>query len=194
MAARSLSAGQCRKPLAVWSLQALAGRFVELTGPARLSMTAPLILEAQRRGDWAAWVGLAGSGFYPPDLAAAGVDLAALPVVRPPNASLLPVATEHLLRSASFALVVLDLHGGQRLPLSIQTRLTGLAQEHHTALVCLTPPAERCRLSLVSLRGAAARTHAGFDRFRCALEAVKDKRATPGWTEERVCHGPDGLC
>ena len=66
-------------------LPSLQGRLVELSGSgssAQLTAAFGLVLDAQRRQEWAAWVTLRRSSFFPPDAADSGVDLDALIVVR----------------------------------------------------------------------------------------------------------------
>lgn len=61
-------------PPARWELPALAGRLAELSAQgasAALTLAFSLVLDAQRRGEPAAWITPAGSSFYPPDAAAA---------------------------------------------------------------------------------------------------------------------------
>ncbi len=182
-----------------WSMAGLAGRFIALdpcpeSGTAALSLLAGLIREVQTAEGYAAWIAGPQRIFFPPDFAAAGVDLAALPIVRVPDATKAARAADTLLRSGSFALIVLD-GDGQALPLALQTRLAGLAHQHHTALVCLRAPGEAAtRGSLVSLRCTTQKRRTGHDCFSCELRAVKDKRQTPGWTHQELRHGPDGLC
>ena len=181
-----------------WSLARVAGRFIALepdpeSGTASLSLVAGLIREAQAQQGLCVWIAGPHRAFFPPDFAASGVDLGALPLVRAPDAAKAARAADTLLRSGSFALIVLD-GDGQALPLALQTRLAGLAGQHHTALVALRQPGERpCRGSLVSLRCATGTRRAGHDCFACELRAVKDKRQTPGWTHQELRHGPDGL-
>ena len=67
-----------------WSYPALKGRMTELVGDsqsANVSLAIRLILEAQHAGDFAAWVATHHDVFFPPDVAATGIDLAALPVI-----------------------------------------------------------------------------------------------------------------
>ncbi len=184
---------------AQWCLDTVAGRFIEITGSeatGALTACAALLLEAQERGELIAWIGSRRSIFFPPDLAAAGVDLQALPVIFAThlNSSLRVVDT--LIRSGSFAVVVLDLGARDELPFSVQTRLVGLAQEHQTALVYLTQRSRRspARGSLVSLRVQTTKGRIDSGLFKHEIRAVKDKRAAPGWTYTEMCHGPDGLC
>ncbi|HNR31644.1 MAG TPA: recombinase A, partial [Candidatus Hydrogenedentes bacterium] len=180
-------------------LETFLGRFVEIGGgsaTAGLTLCARLICEAQRDGGMAAWVGGTCSSFFPPDLAAAGVDLAALAVVRVEDSGQQWRACDILLRSGGFVLVVADMAGGIGLPLSAQSRLAGLAQHHHAALIALTREIRRevSRGSLVSLRAETTKRRAGHDCFVCEARVVKDKRRAPGWAHEELRRGTDGLC
>jgi recombination protein RecA len=185
-------------PSTPWTFGEVAGRLVEIsssTAAAALTLTFTLIHEAQRRGEPVGWVTLADSFFYPPDAARSGADLAALVVVRLAHAESIARAGEKLLRSGGFGLVVLDL-GATDVPMPLQTRLTGLAHRHHTALICLTEK-ERGAFSLgslVSLRAHAERKRAEDNRFACALSVLKDKRRGPTWHYEALYAGPAGLC
>jgi recombination protein RecA len=192
-----------------WSLGALAGRFIELTAAGdgvSLTATTALVHEAQTRGEPTAWIAVGSTTFYPPDLAAHGVDLGALPVVRVATNTDAARAADILVRSGSFGVVVLDLSQAvtATFPTGSQTRLTGLAKKHRTVLLALTRRngggrADRRSAaeglgSLISLRGEGARVRSGFDRFTWTLQAVKDKRHGPGWTHTGTCRGPAGLC
>lgn len=181
-----------------WCLEALLGRFVEISGGANtaaLTCVTALVLEAQTRAEPVAWITRPASSFFPPDLADTGVDLAALPVVRAQEPRQAVRAADHLLRSGGFGLVVLDLTDAPLLSCAAQTRLAGLANHAHTALVCLTrkSPAAPSLGSLVSLRLDTARTCAGNGRFACEYRVLKDKRRGPGRQQEEFRHGPDGL-
>jgi recombination protein RecA len=122
------------------------GQLLELSGhaPGKLSMAARLIARAQAEGEPVAWLGARdASGFYPPDFAQVGVELAALVVVRmpvEPGSHALLRASEVLLRSGAFGLVVIDF-GSMALPrgeLSWQARLSGLVRKHDARMVLLT--------------------------------------------------------
>jgi recombination protein RecA len=160
-----------------------------------------LVLEAQGRGEPAAWLSLLSASFYPPDLDEAGVDLDALVVVRTPDVTAMVRAADRLLRSAAFGLIVMDLgapNGGvaHEIPIAVQGRLVGLAQHHDAAIVVLTEkPRESASLgSMVSLRAEAVRERAAGGRgWRVAVRAVKDKRRGPGWSELADVVGPAGL-
>lgn len=186
-------------PSCAWSIDGLAGRFVEISGgtaTSGLTLCARLVVEAQRAGGLVAWVSTSASIFYPPDLAAAGVDLAALAVVRVADGRKLWRACDTLLRSGGFALVVADVQGDIGVPFAAQTRLGGLAQHHHATLVALTQETRRegARGSLVSLRAETRKRRAGHDCFACEARMVKDKRGVPGWVHEEWCRGTDSLC
>jgi recombination protein RecA len=189
------------RPAAVptsWTLAEVAGRLVEISGStasAALTIAFTLVREAQGRGEPVSWVTLAESCFYPPDVAHGGIDLAALIVIRLMHAESIARAGEKLLRSGGFGVVVLDL-GAADIPMPLQTRLTGLAHRHHSALICLT---EKNRAafslgSLVSLRAHAERHRIADNRFACALSVLKDKRRGPTWSYEELYDGPAGLC
>jgi recombination protein RecA len=181
-----------------WNLTAIAGRFIEISASASaasLTLAFGLVGEAQKQREPVGWVTSTGSFFYPPDAAHGGVDLAALVVIRVLHAASIPVAGEKLLRSGGFGLIVLDL-GTADIPIPIQSRLTGLAQRHHAALVCLTEKENKTFSlgSLVSLRAHAERQRNSDHRFACRLRVLKDKRHGPTWSHEELCHGPAGLC
>jgi recombination protein RecA len=185
-------------PSTPWTFDEVAGRMVEIsssTAAAALTLTFTLILEAQERGEPVGWVTLADSFFYPPDAARGGADLAALVVVRLTHAASIARAGEKLLRSGGFSVVVLDL-GAADIPMPLQTRLTGLAHRHHTALICLTEkdPGAFSLGSLVSLRVHAEKKRVEDNRFACALRVLKDKRRGPTWHYEELYIGPAGLC
>src|SRR5262245_11765274 len=117
-----------------WSLSDLSGRLVELSASAQaahLTAAVALVLEAQLRGDRAAWVTLASSACFPPDVVEGGVELDALPVVRVADARRAGRAADHLTRSGGFGLVVVDLSDAARaeLPAPLLTRLLGLARQ-----------------------------------------------------------------
>jgi len=190
-----------------WSPAGLAGRLVEVSGSedsAALTCAFGLVRQAQLTGEPVAWVTVSDESFFPPDVAAGGVDLLALAVVRVPDPGGLARAADQLTRSGGFGLVVLDV-GPLRIPMAALSRLMGLAQKHNTAVLFLTdkPDREPSLGSLITLRGQARRRrvsgrrveggHSGDDEFLCALTAIKDKRRSPGWCVEEVCGGPAGL-
>ena len=182
-----------------WRLAAFRGRLAEVSGIracASLTLVFRLVLEAQQHAEPVVWIRHHASVFYPPDVAEAGVDLAALPVVSVAETRLAARAADHLLRSGGFGLVVLDIGRDGRMSPAHQARLAGLARKHDTALLCITEKDDRQPSlgSLVSLRAEATRGERSSGRFRCEVRALKDKRRGPGWTHVEVFHGPDGLC
>src|SRR5438445_10067557 len=85
-----------------WGLAALRGRLVELSArgaTATLTAAIELVGEAQEQGEPVAWLTLATGTFYPPDVADSGIDLAALVVVRCPDATAAARAAERCLAS-----------------------------------------------------------------------------------------------
>lgn len=189
---------------------ALRGRLVELSGSgasAVLSVSVALVRQAQLAHEPAAWITFAAASFYPPDVAASGVDLAALAVVRVHEVNEAARAAEQLLRSGAFGLVVIDLSaparalgpgapGAERRPLATAAlgRFVALAQQHHSAVVCLTEKKREHESlgSLVSLRVEAVRERQGTELF-ISVRALKDKRHGPTWHERWPAHPPDGL-
>lgn len=182
-----------------WDLQEMSGRLIEISGHragAQLTVAFGLVLDAQQRGEIAAWLTMSQSSFFPPDVAEFGVELAALPVIRATDVRKMARATAELLRSGAFTLVVLDLVDSgvatavDSLPAALLTNLAGLAQKHDAVVIFLTDkPAESASISsLVSLRAQA--NHKGL---ACEVEILKDKRRGPGRRHTEVCRGPAGL-
>lgn len=210
--APSAAQGKPSPRLPRWSLDELSSRLVELSswrGGGSLSLAFELVREAQARGELAAWVGGRESSFFPPDVAAAGIDLESLVVLRLPREQDLAAAADGLARSGAFALIVLDLAGAAptatptatvpkasgHLPAAAQSRLLGLAQKHAMAVLCLTDkPRESASLSsLVSLRGEARLRRLGPHRFECELSILKDKRRSRPWRHLGARRGTPGL-
>lgn len=181
-----------------WNLATLAGRMVEISceaAGASLTAATSLILEAQLHTEPAAWIEAGASSFYPPDVAASGVDLNGLVVVRTDSTPKAARAADHLLRSGGFGLVVMDLSHDANLAMSAQSRLSGLANAHRSTVVCLTRKKNDALSigSLVSIRGETTAEKQGFDHFAWQIHVIKDKRRGPGWFHTGVCRGPEGL-
>ena len=179
------------------TLPALASQLSELSGlgnSANLTMATQLILDAQQRGEVAAWITPADRIFYPVDIAESGVDLDTLVVIRVPDAIAAARSADRLARSGAFGLLVLDLCESDVLPLAALARLAGLAQQHRTAIVFVTQKDEHAPSlgSLIAMRGNTRRERVAPDTFRCTVHVVKDKRRGP-WTFEELCRGPAGL-
>jgi recombination protein RecA len=199
LASRRIERGLARREAeGAWRLVTFRGRLSEISSgraSAALTLATQLVLDAQRLGEPVAWIAPGSSTFYPPDVAAAGVDLAALVVVRARETTGAARAAERLLRSGAFGLVVLDLGARAPLTLAAQTRLAGLAQRHDAAVLCLTEKEgdRPSQGSLVSLRADALRREREGEGYRCEARALKDKRRPPGWTHREVFRAPDGL-
>lgn len=187
-----------------WCHSELVGRLVELSGQgatATLTLAFGLLLDAQRRGETAAWVAAGPRLFYPPDVAEGGVDLAALAVIRTRGAAAAARATDKLLRSGAFGLLILDLGRAagdgnhESIPMPLLSRLVKLAQKHEATILCLTEKNEQMPSigSLVSLRCEATRRRLHDDRFSCELRVLKDKRRGPVWQHQEEVRGPAGL-
>lgn len=149
-----------------------SGRLLELASSdaasARTTTAIEQVARLQRQGELVAWVQLRGGTFYPPDAAEAGVDLAALTVVHVPSSALEAArATELLLRSGAFGLVIVDLEGmvDPSLPSRALARLHALCRQHDSTVAFLTPPTQEALGSLVSLRLEPRR-----DELRAPLE------------------------
>ncbi len=181
-----------------WDLQEIAGRFTELSGlggSACLTLATSMVLDAQRQAETVVWITADNSSFFPLDVAAAGVDLEALAVVRVPDAPSVARAADRLARSGAFGLLVLDLGTNSQIPPALQARLRSLARKHDTAILCLTEKHGSASSlgSLVSLRGEARIRRLSDDRFACELRVLKDKNRGPGWIHTEICRGPEGM-
>jgi len=192
---------------ASWNSSSLAGRFVELSvseslsgsdrgSPAALTLSAALVLDAQKRGEPAAWVTSTTSTFFPPDVAEHGIDLDALVVVRLPDAAAIPRAGATLLRSGAFGLLVLDLGRNATMPTPLQARLVKLSQQRHATVLCLTvkSPEDSSIGSMVSLRGTAVGSCRKPGSYTCEVRILKDKHRAATWTHREEYRGPVGLC
>jgi len=156
-----------------------------------------LVLECQLKADFAVWVAIGGTTFFPPDFAASGIDLSALPVIRVDGSVSAAQAAEQLLRSGGFGVVVIDLGEATDMRVSVQARLAALAKKHNTAVVCLTQkPREADSLGpMVSLRCEAMMRQTGFNQFAWDIHVLKDRlRGVKTWKHSEVCRGPDGMC
>lgn len=183
---------------AAWQLPELSGRLVEISAQAKsavLSFCAGLILQVQEQGGHCIWLSRNDSSFYPPDFAARGIDLSALPVVRSKTLIENLRAMERLLRSGAFSLILLDHQGHQKFPLHAQGRLAGLAKRHHSAVVCIGDRAsdQGSMGSMVSLHVEASRHYKGEGKFGGNLHALKDKRRGPHWNISESFDAPPGL-
>ncbi len=178
------------------------GRILELSGEggcARSSAAVSLVAHTQASGGFAAWVQLAGGALYPPDLAAAGVDLEALVVVHVPSRARggLPRAAELLLRSGAFELVVLDGSGvgGAGWAARWQGRLAGLLRQHDARLVLLTTSCADAPSAgaMVGMRIETRRVRDAAGQFVLRHHVLKDKVGLTAEPAVDLRRGPDGL-
>ncbi len=181
-----------------WRHAELVGRLVELSGQSALTVAMGAVLNAQRLGEPVAWVSAGGPLFYPPDVAEGGVDLTALIVVRVQGCEAAARASDKLLRSGAFGLIVLDLGARVDVSMGLQARLAKLAMKHAAVALVVTEQQEKtgqgtALSSLVSLRCTARRKWIAGDRYRCQIQAVKDKRRGPAWSDEEELRAPAGV-
>lgn len=199
-----------------------AGLLVEFSGTrqtARLSSVVSALREAQARGETTAWVQDADGPLYPPDLAEAGVDLAALAVVRVPappvrrrgrsGREALVRATEMLVRTGAFGFVVVDVREEERctmrrdapsgaswqLPPAWQGRLLGAVRDHGSRIVFLSshPPFRESVGSLVGLRLEPHRVRVAPGLFAIENHVLKNKPGLPFADASETRRGPWGL-
>ena len=153
------------------------------------SAVAARLLAVATAGGLAALVespGGADGSFYPPALAAAGVDLERLLVVPAENASGIARATDILLRASAFGVIVLP---AIALSATAWTRLASLAHRAGALVVALGDASDElryfatlrvlCRPALARFAGTSglfnALTGSGFE-----ATVLKHKRAAPG--------------
>lgn len=181
------------------------GRIVELSGTssqpgAKTTTAVAIVRQAQASGETTVWIQPEGGTLYPPDLAAAGIDLASLVVVhipRPAGPHGLCKAAELLLRSGAWGLCVVDLTlGAPTGPAETwQGRLLGLCRQHDSRLVLLTDkPAQVASLgALVGLRVQPRRSRREPGCFEVEHQVLKNKIGTAATTSNDVYVGPAGL-
>ncbi len=181
---------------------AAPGRLIEISGRgvnARLSTAANLLRQAQIEGETSAWIQPEEGDLYPPDLAAAGIDLESLIVLHLPTdqgARDLLRASEWLLRSGAYGLIVVDL-SGVRAPRGQAwcARLVALAREHGTRLLLITDtPASQSSLGpLIGLRIAAQRSPALAGQCTLNVHVLKNKSGGPLRVVPETWRTPSGL-
>lgn len=186
----------------MWCWKELVGRLVEISsaegGPV-LSPAFEMVGQAQSKGQPSVWITHSSASFYPPDAAAAGIDLERLAVVFAPEPHRGAQASLRLLASGGFGLVVLDLVSFLRrvdfLPMKYLSRMVGLARRHHALVLVLTQkPTEQSSLgSLVSLRLEARTVRASGASEEVELIVLKDKRGGLGRSRRQSYALPSGL-
>jgi len=160
-------------------------RLVEVSGQhacARTTTAVSCVIQAQAREELVAWIQPKDGALFPPDLAAAGVDLdsfIAIHVPRHVGPFALVRAGEWLARSGAFGLTVIDLTDALPPGSSVnwQGRLQGLLRQYDGRILLLTSNAYEDPSSgpLIGLRVEPRRgpLHAG--RFEVHTRVLKDK-------------------
>ena len=159
-------------------------------GSGRSSVAARLLATATANGGLGALVEMPNGpegAFYPPALAAAGVDLERLVVVSAHDAAGVARAADILLRAAAFGVVVIPTVS---LRAQAWTRLASLTHRANALLVALGTGASDELRYFASLRVRLQTSHvrwSGGDGLFCALAGIevdasvlKHKRAAPG--------------
>jgi recombination protein RecA len=179
-----------------WRFDNLVGILSEVseeTPSGAASFAADLIAEAQRQGEPAAWVAATDSIFFPPDLAARGIDVSAVAVIRAGGENNGLTAAEWIVRSGAVGLVVVDCGAVPQVPDASLGRLLKLAERGQCAVVFLTRKSrqEPSLGSRVSLRACLSRSGSG--PFLVQVHTAKDKRSSSGAGQARHYHGPAGM-
>jgi hypothetical protein len=187
------------------------GRLVELCGEAQTSTAVAILAHAQREGETAAWIQPTGGELYPPDLAAAGVDVEALVVIHvPPTGAMSGAAgqcraAELLLRSGGFGLIVIDFCRTEPTGSTAwQGRLLGLARQHEVRVLLLRREARESLGPLVGMRVASHVERVSNDedpsgfcprtgQFEIHHEVLKNKSGGPLEPAAIRIRGPWGL-
>lgn len=175
---------------AILAWSRIAGQIVELSedrAQGALSGLAELILQAQSEGYQVAWIECGKTIFFPPDVAARGIDIEALTVVWAPDAQGALKACDTLLRSGAFSLVVVD-GLSQACDDAVLARLGRLLEQQAVVFLTRKKPEAPTLGTQVSLRVAVVPGPTGI-RFM----VLKDKRAAFRPVQEIMFHGPAGL-
>lgn len=178
-----------------------ADRLIELGAEARSARTSAavsLVIHAQRAGEPVVWIEPEDGSLYPPDLAACGVDLSTLIVVRIPSRAGthgLARAAELLLRSGAFGLVVIDLTWGVPRGDAWQGRIAALAKKHASRVVILRESSDRSASlgPMISMRVRATREKRAPGRYALAYRVLKDKTGLTGDPSPDARRAPTGV-
>ena len=130
---------------------------------------------------------------FPPDLAARGVELGAVAVIRAGGETGSLTAAEWLAGSGAFGLLVVDAEGRWNVSDSSLGRIQKLAERSQCAVVFLTRK-QRHEPSLgsrISVRGLVTRS--GTAPFNVDIRTVKDKRSNSSTRQRRQYNGPPGM-
>jgi recombination protein RecA len=171
----------------------LTGRLAHFRGVGTTTLAAVLTARMQAAGQTVAWISATEDVVYPPDLAAAGVDLRALAFVFATDALQAARAAEHLLRSRAFALLIADLEDGAGISDAAQGRLLRLARNGEAGVLCISHGDRPLRGSMISLRGVVSRERTAGGRYRVRVRITRDKQGGPGVRSGEDCYAPTGM-
>jgi recombination protein RecA len=179
-----------------WHYQDLVGVLAEISeerAAGAVSFAVEIMGQAQAAREHAAWVAAAGSLFFPPDLAARGIDLSALTVIRAGGCPESFLAAEWLARSGAVGLVIVDLNENPVVSDSALGRIQKIAERSPAAVVFLTRKKARDPSlgSRISVRGNVSRQ--GTAPLAVTITTVRDKRAGAGSRLGRHYDGPPGV-
>lgn len=175
------------------------GRLTEVIGATgKLTLVREFVRAAVQRGEWVAYID-ATRTLAPRDWADLGDH--GLCVIRPPDVSRAAWCADVLLRSAAFALVVLD--SAPPISRALSVRLTGLARESNAAFVTvgaahptklggalrLRVSRRRQRLKIVIEKGGSQRAASG-GVASSRLQSVVEVRCDIG-VARRLCSYPE---
>lgn len=172
---------------------ALKGRLAHFRGIGTTTLASILVSRMHADQLPVAWISATTDTVYPPDLADNGVDLDSLIFVMEQDSHRAARAAEHLLRSSSFSLLILDLEEGADIPDALQGRLLRLARKTDAAVVFLTHAKSSLRGSMISLRGDVARVPLIGGGYRLRIHITRDKHGGPGVRSGEVCYAPPGM-
>lgn len=179
----------------VYRSEELRGRLVEISeepASGALSYTVALLAMVQSEGQLVCWLTPSSPPFFPPDLAAAGICLDELPIVKSHDPAGLFFALETLLKTNSFGMIVADL-GDTPARDAMLGKFQKIVMRNACILVFLTrKPAHLPSLSsLISLRMHISQPSPAQTSF--FIHTLKDRNAPPGASREVICHVPRGL-
>ena len=198
----SLAAGLGAPSPGCWTRAALGGCLVELSGEPGaplLTLALGLVRQVQQQDEPVAWLARTDSTFYPPDAAAGGVDLAALPVIpagRPaaPPAGRRAACARRRLRDAGNRPGAVHRSAARR---ADQAGPAGAGPRHaHSVPDGQGRAPAVARVARHGPRPCSAhlpRQQPGARPFRLPGAGAQGQAVRPGWTAEEWCHGPDGL-
>ena len=169
-------------------LETLAGRVVQFSGAATLSVGLYLLYHVQASRRPTAFVTATQSMIFAPDAQAAGIDLSRLLIVDGATVESALRATDVVLRSGQFACVMLDTAAA--LPLAALARWMRLCEQHRAIVGILAPDARNSLASTVSLH---VHTSVSYSAGGQILQ-LRVLRSRDGFSDAQVAaYGPAGV-